>query len=188
MVLLWVLVLAVLAHGTTHWLILRSSGAPIRPAILTPKPRLLLSLGLGWSYDPHLVSREVRALSYLSAPLVELAIWLGGAAVLLAVLPTSPDALWCTICGLAMWAGGWWLPHGDGAGWRRVHSEVIAEGEKARGSVTSWPVSPDLTAEPVLEDWPVITVTGHVQAGAALRSVPNGGAADTAQAEVRRVG
>jgi hypothetical protein len=108
--LLGVLVLAVLARETTHWLILRTSGALIRPTILTAKPILLLSLGLGWSYDPRLVSWEVRALSYLCAPLGERAIWLGGAAVLLEVLPTSPDALECASFGLGMTAGNLGLP------------------------------------------------------------------------------
>jgi hypothetical protein len=161
--LLGVLVLAVLAHETTHWLILRTSGAPIRPAILTPKPVLLLSLGLGWSYDPRLVSREVRALSYLCAPLVELAIWLGGAAVLMVVLPPSSAALACAGLGLGMAAGNLWLPYGDGAGWRRLRRGAIAEEEKARGGVAGWPVGTGHDAEPGVGDRPVINVTGRVR-------------------------
>jgi hypothetical protein len=161
--LLGVLVLALLAHETTHWLIVRTSGVPIRQAVLTPKSMVLLSLELGWSCDPRLVSREVRALSYLCAPLVELPIWLGGATVLLAALPTSPDALGCVGFGVGVPADSWSLPDRARAGWRRVRGDAIAEGKKARGGVVTSPVGADHDAEPGAGDRPEIAVTGRVR-------------------------
>jgi hypothetical protein len=108
--LLGVLVLSLLADETTHRLIVRTSRAAIRQAVLTPKSMVLLSLELGWSCDPRLVGREVRALSYLGAPLVETPIWVGGAALLLAALPTSRDALGCMGLGVGVPADSWSLP------------------------------------------------------------------------------
>jgi hypothetical protein len=160
--LLGVLVLAGLAHEATHWLILRRSGTPIRPAILSPTPRLLLSLGLGWSYEPHLVSRELRSLSYIWAPLVELSIWLGGAAFLFLVLHSGLDAFACVCIGWVMLAGNWWLPHGDGTGWRRVREEAMAMGETATGGVAMGPFGTGSNREPRVGELPAIMVTGRL--------------------------
>jgi hypothetical protein len=160
--LIGVVVLALLAHETTHWLILRRSETSIRLAILTPKPRLLMSLGLGWSYDPRFVSREVRSLSYLCAPLVELGVWLGGAAVLLLLAPASSEGLGCAGMGLGMIAGNWWLPYGDGAGWRRVHRETIADEEKAKDEPARRSDDDDRGMEPSVEGRSVIDVAGRV--------------------------
>ena len=157
MALLMVLVLAGLTHEATHWLVLRRSGAPIRPAILSPRPRLVLSLGLGWIYEPRLVSRELRSLSYELSPMVELIVWLGGAAFMMAVPHQTFGALVCLCVGWGMLAGNWWLPHGDGAGWRRVRREAVAAsgGAAIAGLVGAPMVS---TAERSL-----IAVTGRVR-------------------------
>jgi hypothetical protein len=160
--LIGVLVLAGLAHEATHWLILRRSGTPIRPAILSPTPRLLLSLGLGWSYQPHLVSRELRSLSYICSPLVELGVWLGGAAFLSLVLHAGPDGLACMCIGWAMLAGNWWLPHGDGDGWRRVRGEALAMVETATGGVAMGSFGTDRNPEPRMGELPAIMVTGRL--------------------------
>lgn len=126
--LLGVLLVAVMVHEGTHWLLLRHSGAKIRPAILRPKPVLLMSLGLGWAYDPAAVGSKWRSRSYLYAPLAELVVWITGTGVVALQPSISSLAPWCLALGLASLAGNWFLPRGDGAGWRRVRRELAAQG------------------------------------------------------------
>jgi hypothetical protein len=155
-----VLVLAGLTHEATHWLVLRRSGAPIRPAILSPRPRLVMSLGLGWIYEPRLVSRELRSLSYELSPMVELIVWLGGAAFMLAVPHQTFGALTCLCIGWGMLAGNWWLPHGDGAGWRRVRQEALAaSGGAAMAGLVGARLAPTVGAP----ERPLIAVIGRVR-------------------------
>jgi hypothetical protein len=170
--LLGVLVLALRADETTHWLIVPTSGAPIRQAVLTPKSMVLLSLELGWSCDPRLVSREARVPLYLGAPLVELPTWLGGAAVLLAALPTSPDALGCVGFGVGGPADSRLLPYRARAGWRRMRGEAIAEERKARGGVVTAPATAQSRALGIGRRSPsrVACATGRLPSGAPTRA------------------
>jgi hypothetical protein len=119
MTLVSVLVLAILSHEAAHYAVLRAGGSRPIPAFMRPDRRLILSLGLGWCYDPGQVEITTRRLSYAAGPVVETAVWLGGAAFLMA--SGEPwFGCWCVVVGLGSLAGNWWLPGSDGRQYRRL--------------------------------------------------------------------
>lgn len=71
---------------------------------MRPRPVLLLSLGLGWAYDPAEVGSKWRSRSYLWSPMAELGTWIVGA-----IVGSQPSitylAIWCLLLGLCSWAG-----------------------------------------------------------------------------------
>lgn len=114
-----VLALAVLGHEMAHWLALRMGGCRPVPALFHPDRRLILSLGLGWCYDPRQVALPIRRLSYALGPAAETVVWLGGAVVL-----TLSGQAWqgacCVIVGFGSLWGNWWLPNSDGRQFREL--------------------------------------------------------------------
>ena len=122
MSLLLILLLAVLSHEAAHYVALRMGGCRPIPALMRPDRRLILSLGLGWCYDPAQVEITTRRLSYALGPMVETAVWLGGASLLMA--SGQPwQGWWCAVVGLGSLAGNWTLPGSDGRQYRRLGRE-----------------------------------------------------------------
>lgn len=113
-----VLLLSIVGHEFTHFIILRQGGAHPRSILRYRSVSTLLSLGLGWVYDPSETTPLVRMRSYQWANIVSTAIWVGGALVLRNI------AIICLAAGLVMLVSNWYFPKTDGWYYRKLKRQV----------------------------------------------------------------
>ena len=111
-----VFMVAMSCHELAHAAVLIRGHANLRCALRHPRWRLLMSLGLGWAYDPSTVAPKVRLRSWGVAPLVEACVWGLGAVV----LPGAAVAL--LIMAAFELAGNWYLPTSDGWQYRKLRA------------------------------------------------------------------
>ena len=121
-------VLSLIAHESTHYVILRRGGAHPR-SMLRYKPWLgVISLGLGWAYDPRAVSQAVRLQSYQLANIVGLGVWVVGA------LANPSMGVFYLGAGVIMLVSNWYFPRTDGWNYRRIRREACKQASVAGGS------------------------------------------------------
>ena len=113
---LGVFMVAMSCHELAHAAVLIKGHANLQCALRHPRWRLLLSLGLGWAYDPLTVAPKVRLRSWGVAPLVEACVWGLGAVV----LPGAAVVL--LIMAAFELVGNWYLPHSDGWQYRKLRA------------------------------------------------------------------
>lgn len=111
-----IFVVAVSCHELTHAAVLLRGHANLQCALRHPRWRLLMSLGLGWAYDPATVAPNVRLRSWGVAPLVETCVWGLGAVIMPGV------ALALLFVAAFELVGNWYLPHSDGWQYRKLRA------------------------------------------------------------------